>query len=63
MTAELDHHILQLHHEVMSGKIQTGQKPLTKHDGEKKRGTNAKIKEDRMRKKKNQNTQNKTKPK
>lgn len=28
MIAELAHHILQLHHGEMSGKIQTGQKPL-----------------------------------
>lgn len=52
MTAELGHHILQLHHGVMSGKIQTGQKPLTKQEGEKARGTNGQKKWDRMRKEK-----------
>lgn len=44
MTAELGHHILQLHHGVMSGKIQTGQKPLTKQEGEKARSTNGQKK-------------------
>lgn len=41
MTAELGHRILQPHHGVMSGKIQTGQKPLIKQEGEKTRSTNS----------------------
>ena len=48
----MGHHILQLHHGVMSGKIQTGQKPLTKQQAGKARGTNGQKKWDRMTKKK-----------
>lgn len=38
MIAELAHHILQPHHGEMSGKIQTGQKPLKGLGGEKRKG-------------------------
>jgi len=49
MTAELGHHILQQHHGVKSGKIQTGQKPLTIKEREKAKAPMVKKKDNRIR--------------